>query len=189
MRTLAVWLTLASLAGCNRAPSSPKPTPGTGGSAPATGGTSGSGGGASATGGSIGGGTGGAAVMIDAAPVVVSDASSASVAPDGAPTSSDAAVSVDGLPAGIPGHEWVIPCDPSWSKAQCCAHYCGCMARNCADREPKDCMATCTAPGNNWNLKCKVEQCFESLDPRFPMDHGSHCGHATEAAHCQGIIP
>jgi hypothetical protein len=63
------------------------------------------------------------------------------------------------------------------------------MTTNCAARAPANCLATCTSPGNNWNLKCRVEQCFESLDPRYPMDKGSHCGHAIEAAHCQGIIP
>jgi hypothetical protein len=51
-------------------------------------------------------------------------------------------------------------------------------------------VATCSSPGNNWNLKCRVEQCFEALDPKYPMDKASHCGHAVEKPpKCQGIIP
>ena len=139
---------------------------GGGGGSPETGGAIGSGG---SDGGSSGAGSGGAAGGV---PDAAADAPAA-------PT--------DG--GGIPGHEWVLPCHPDWTKAQCCMHYCTCMMTNCAAKAPANCLATCTAPGNNWNLKCKVEQCFESLDPRYPMDHNSHCGHATEAAHCQGIIP
>jgi len=44
--------------------------------------------------------------------------------------------------------------------------------------------------GNTWNLKCRVEQCFEALNPGSPQDKGSHCGHAVEKPlKCQGIIP
>jgi hypothetical protein len=85
---------------------------------------------------------------------------------------------------------WIEPCDPTWTPAMCCMHYCNCMMKNCADRAPANCVATCTAPGNNWNLKCRVEQCFEALNPRAPQDKGSHCGHAVEKPlKCQGIIP
>jgi hypothetical protein len=148
---------------------------GTGGS---TGGSTGSGG-TSSTGGALGsGGSGGSGGGTGGAPASTPDA-----AADG-----PASATTDG-PRGIPGHEWVLPCLPEWTRDQCCMHYCTCMMTNCASRAPANCLATCTAPGNNWNLKCKVEQCFESLDPRYPMDHNSHCGHATEAAHCQGIIP
>jgi hypothetical protein len=91
---------------------------------------------------------------------------------------------------GIPGHEWVIPCQADWPRAQCCMHYCTCMMTNCAGQAPANCVATCSAPGNNWNLKCRVEQCFEALDPKYPMDKASHCGHAVEKPpKCQGIIP
>ena len=141
-----------------------------GSGAPAGGGASGSGGG-SGSGGS-GGDSGGSSGSGDAQPD----------APGDAPI-----VSSDG--GGIPGHEWVIPCQGGWSREQCCMHYCTCMMQNCAAKAPGNCLTTCTAPGNDWNLKCRVEQCFESLDPRFPMDKGSHCGHAIEKAHCQGIIP
>jgi len=69
-------------------------------------------------------------------------------------------------------------------------HYCTCMMKNCASRLPAMCVETCSAPGNTWNLKCRVEQCFEALNPGSPQDKGSHCGHAVEKPlKCQGIIP
>jgi hypothetical protein len=84
----------------------------------------------------------------------------------------------------------VIPCQADWTRAQCCMHYCTCMATNCPATAPANCVATCSAPGNNWNLRCRVEQCFEALDPKYPMDKASHCGHAVEKPpKCQGIIP
>jgi len=206
MRTLAASLFVLGLVAAGCGSSAAKKTPGSGGeggSEEPTGGTSGAGtGGAKGPGGSGGSGSGGASGSSGSggsggasesggsnggggsgsgtggAPVVVPDA-----AADAAATSTG-----DGG-GGIPGHEWVLPCHPDWTRDQCCMHYCTCMMTNCASRAPANCLATCTAPGNNWNLKCKVEQCFESLDPRYPMDHNSHCGHATEAAHCQGIIP
>jgi hypothetical protein len=64
------------------------------------------------------------------------------------------------------------------------------MMTNCAAQTPTNCVATCSAPGNTWNLKCRVEQCFEALNPKYPADKGSHCGHAVEKPpKCQGIIP
>jgi len=87
-------------------------------------------------------------------------------------------------------HPWVIPCQADWTRAQCCMHYCMCMTTNCPSTAPANCVTTCSAPGNNWNLKCRVEQCFEALDPKYPMDKASHCGHAVEKPpKCQGIIP
>jgi hypothetical protein len=190
----AAILALALIACGSAAPTrpvTPAPTGGTsgaptGGSAGTpTGGSMGTGGTTGGTGGSVGAGGNGGSTISDASPAT----GGAPATTDGAMSSSDGPTVVTTDGGGIPGHEWVIPCDPKWTKEQCCAHYCTCMTTNCPDRAPANCMATCTSPGNNWNLKCKVEQCFESLDPRYPMDKGSHCGHATEAAHCQGIIP
>ena len=208
MRTLAVSLVAVALfvVGCSSTPTKKTPTSlgggggadqpaagapgaGSGGAGGAGGGAAGAGGGsgstdASAAGGSAGGGSGGSSGSGGS----VTDASAD--VPARRPDASADASSTGGTDlAGIPGHEWVIPCQPGWSRDQCCMHYCTCMTTNCPARAPANCLATCTAPGNNWNLKCKVEQCFESLDPRYPMDKNSHCGHATEPAHCQGIIP
>ena len=66
---------------------------------------------------------------------------------------------------GIPGHEWVIPRQPDWTRAQCCMHYYACMMANCPATAPANCVTTCSAPDNKWNLKCRVEQCFEALNP------------------------
>jgi hypothetical protein len=186
LAALCLWACSSSAPGRSVTPSATGGTTSapTGGAGAPTGGSPGTGGASAGTGGTIGGGTGGTAAP-DASPVTggVPGAS-----PDGAMSTADSGAAItDG--GGIPGHEWVIPCAADWTKEQCCAHYCTCMASNCPARAPANCMTTCTAPGNNWNLKCKVEQCFESLDPRYPMDKGSHCGHATEPAHCQGIIP
>jgi hypothetical protein len=187
LAALCLWACSSSAPGRSVTPSATGGTTSapTGGAGAPTGGSPGTGGASAGTGGTIGGGTGGSAAP-DASPLT---GGAPGASPDGAmsiPDSGAAAITDGG---GIPGHEWVIPCAADWTKEQCCAHYCTCMASNCPARAPANCMATCTAPGNNWNLKCKVEQCFESLDPRYPMDKGSHCGHATEPAHCQGIIP
>jgi hypothetical protein len=158
-----------------------EPTGGSGGSS--TGGGSGTGGasatgGAGPTGGSGGNeGTGGAPPAVDAA------------APD-----ADMGGKQDGPSGDLGGtlatHPWVIPCQADWTRAQCCMHYCMCMTTNCPSTAPANCVATCSSPGNNWNLKCRVEQCFEALDPKYPMDKASHCGHAVEKPpKCQGIIP
>ena len=186
MRILAVSLFALGCCfatGCSRdamtsAPSSPGGNGGNGGGQ--AGGSRGSGG-AGAGGTSSSGGSSGSGGSDSSG----GDAGPPEVAPD-APVDAPAGTTDGG---GIPGHEWVIPCATGWSHDQCCMHYCTCMMQNCAAKAPTNCLATCTAPGNAWNLKCRVEQCFESLDPRFPMDKGSHCGHAIEAAHCQGIIP
>jgi hypothetical protein len=197
MRGLAVSILVLGLAvtGCSSSPPK-KAAPGsegTGGTDEPTGGSTGTGG-VKGTGGSTGGsnGTGGSSSTGGA--VGSSGSGGSGGGTGGAPPSTpdaaaDGPASATDGPRGIPGHEWVLPCLPEWTRDQCCMHYCTCMMTNCASRAPANCLATCTAPGNNWNLKCKVEQCFESLDPRYPMDHNSHCGHATEAAHCQGIIP
>jgi hypothetical protein len=152
-------------------------SPGTGGAGPrtdrdasaATGGTGGSGG---------SGGSGGAGADDAGSPVPAADGGG------------DAPVSVarDGGRDGL--RPWIEPCAPEWTRAQCCMHYCACMMKNCAERLPPSCVETCTAPGNNWNLKCRVEQCFESTNPNNTKDRASHCGHAVEKPlKCQGLIP
>jgi hypothetical protein len=147
-------------------------SPGSGG-----GGTTGTGGESTATGGS-GGSTGGGGG--GASPDAAVDAS--------VMTSPDA--SAGDLGGTLAAHPWVIPCQADWTRAQCCMHYCTCMTTNCPSTAPANCVATCSAAGNNWNLKCRVEQCFEALDPKYPMDKASHCGHAVEKPpKCQGIIP
>jgi hypothetical protein len=63
------------------------------------------------------------------------------------------------------------------------------MATHCAAQEPKDCQATCVA-AKTWRLDCRVEQCFESLDPCCPKDAVTHCKHAIEQPlKCQGLKP
>ena len=75
-------------------------------------------------------------------------------------------------------HPWVVPCESGATMQQCCMHYCDCMMKNCPATLPANCQMACEA--GKWNLKCRVEQCFEALDPNYPMDKGSHCGHAVE---------
>lgn len=98
-----------------------------------------------------------------------------------------------GMSSGVSvggAHSWVLACPPSATRQECCMHYCSCMATNCAATAPTACVETCAAPDNQWNLKCRVEQCFEALNPNHPEDRASHCGHALEKpAKCQGIIP
>jgi hypothetical protein len=80
-------------------------------------------------------------------------------------------------------------CGKDWTREQCCAHYCTCMTKNCAAQTPNDCVATCVAT-KTWKLDCRVEQCFETLNPKYPMDAKSHCGHAVEKPlKCQGLVP
>jgi hypothetical protein len=150
-------------------------TPATGGS-PGSGGATGTGGG-SGTGGDVGTGGGGG----DQPDAPAEDASGAGGSVDGGGAD---------LGGTLAAHPWVIPCQADWTREQCCMHYCTCMMTNCPTTLPANCVTTCAAPGNKWNLKCRVEQCFEGLNPKYPMDKGSHCGHAVEKPpKCQGIIP
>jgi hypothetical protein len=84
---------------------------------------------------------------------------------------------------------WLEPCKPEWTQAQCCTHYCECMAKSCPKQTPADCMNTCVNT-KTWNLRCRVEQCFESRNPKYPADGPSHCGHAVEKPpKCQNLVP
>jgi hypothetical protein len=187
MAPLRAALVLALLAGCSSAmKTGPAATGGasgeeTGGSTgtggkTATGGVPGTGGAMTmGTGGSGGGGTGGAEP-----PDAAADAAS----------TGGADASTRELGGTLATHPWVIPCEPEWTREKCCMHYCTCMTTNCPSTAPANCVATCSAPDNKWNLKCRVEQCFEALNPKYPADKGSHCGHAVEKPpKCQGIIP
>jgi hypothetical protein len=87
------------------------------------------------------------------------------------------------------GRPWLMLCGKDWTREQCCAHYCTCMMKNCTAQTPTDCVATCVAT-KTWKLDCRVEQCFETLNPKYPMDAKSHCGHAVEKPlKCQGLVP
>jgi hypothetical protein len=133
-----------------------------------TGGAGGSGSPDAPTANDSGTGSGGASGM----------AGSAGATPDAAPP-----IATDG------GRPWLMLCGKDWSREQCCMHYCTCMMKNCAAQTPNDCVATCVAT-KTWKLDCRVEQCFETLNPKYPMDAKSHCGHAVEKPlKCQGLVP
>jgi hypothetical protein len=170
-------------------------TTGSGGGTGPTGGTAA--GGASAPGGSggdpsapdapvAGGATGGAYATGGAGPTGGAGATGGMSGSGGAPAAaSDAAPSV----ATDGGRPWLMPCPKDWTREQCCMHYCGCMMKNCAAQTPANCQATCVAT-TTWKLDCRVEQCFESLNPNYPMDGPSHCKHAVEQPlKCQNLQP
>jgi hypothetical protein len=174
MRRLAVSLVLmlGCASGTNRPPGAqPAPT----GGMTATGGTGGT---VSApTGGSVATPTGGSPAAPDAAET-----------PDAPVGPADAGASPTDAVAVTDGRYWLHWCQPDWPKAQCCAFYCDCMKTTCPGTLPASCQMACET--GNWNLKCRVEQCFEANNPGFPMDKGSHCGHAVEKPpKCQGLTP
>jgi hypothetical protein len=141
------------------------------------------------------GGTGGVAVDGGVDAFAASDGSAASTA-DGSPMSSagDATTGPDdgGIvlddpstwPGGAYNKPFIIACPDGAPRVACCEHYCGCMAKNCGTvgsvKLPKDCMAACVAPEavKNWDLRCRVYNCFESLNPLAQKDHVAHCEHA-----------
>jgi hypothetical protein len=109
----------------------------------------------------------------------------------GVPGSGSTGTAPDASPPGASdgGRPWLVLCGKDWPREQCCAHYCTCMMKNCAAQTPNDCVATCVAT-KTWKLDCRVEQCFETLNPKYPMDAKSHCGHAVEKPlKCQGLVP
>jgi hypothetical protein len=169
--TLILCLSCAS--GGNRPPA-PQPAS-SGGSGAPTGGSGGVPG--LPGGGTVGISTGGTPAVADAAP----DAPVVVAAPDAGASPSDAVTVTD-------GRYWLHWCQPEWPKAQCCAFYCDCMKTTCPGTLPASCQTACES--GNWNLKCRVEQCFEANNPGYPMDKGSHCGHAVEKPpKCQGLTP
>jgi hypothetical protein len=94
-----------------------------------------------------------------------------------------------GADATEAGRYWLSPCAKDWTREMCCEHYCGCMMANCAAELPADCQNACVT-ATTWKLDCRVEQCFESLNPHVPQDALSHCKHAIEKpTKCQNLQP
>jgi hypothetical protein len=87
-------------------------------------------------------------------------------------------------PGGAYGKDFIVACPDGASRTACCQHYCSCMMKNCGAvssvRLPKDCMAACVSPEavTGWDLRCRVYNCFESLNPLAQKDHVAHCEHA-----------
>jgi hypothetical protein len=83
-------------------------------------------------------------------------------------------------PGGAFSKPFIIECPAGAPREACCLHYCTCMMTNCARQTPADCMAACIAPTAvaKWDLRCRVYNCFESLNPLATKDHQAHCEHA-----------
>jgi hypothetical protein len=109
---------------------------------------------------------------------------------DGPLVSTDARTSDGGAgevgdPGGdtLPGKPWIHLCPRSYTKEQCCAFLCNCLATICAD-SPQDaarqptCMSMCMGL-NDMAMRCHVYHCYESTNPNVTKDHVSHCGHAS----------
>jgi hypothetical protein len=149
----------------------------------AAGGMSGSGGVTS-----VGGASGG--VGAEAGVPAVDAARDAPVAADAVATSDasgDVHVVLDDpstWPGGAYGKDFIVACPDGASRTACCQHYCACMMKNCGTvssvRLPKDCMAACVSPEavQGWDLRCRVYNCFESLNPLAQKDRVAHCEHA-----------
>jgi hypothetical protein len=182
-RILQVFLLL--LTGCMASGRNPAP-PAASGGATGTGGSPGTGGVVSATGGTSA--TGGATPMADASQLVA-DAMMMSL-PDAASGGDGAAPATgDGgktlvlsdpstWPGGAYMKDFIIACPDGAPHEACCAHYCGCMMTNCGKQIPQDCMNACMAGVSRWDMKCRVYNCFESLNPLAAKDHQAHCEHA-----------
>jgi hypothetical protein len=133
----------------------------------------------SATGGSAGSSAGGAGNDDAGGPDLPAAAGAAGAAGD-----VDAA---DGAPVDLndpstwPGGAFAKPfirlCPDGASKANCCMHYCTCMMTNCSKQIPADCLSACMA-SDKWDMRCRVYNCFESLNPLAQKDHTAHCEHA-----------
>jgi hypothetical protein len=159
--------------------------PGGAGSPGGEGGTGGADtGGAAGTGGMVAGGTGGTVADAGAdAPATTTDGPLSSVAD----ATGDSMIVLDDpatWPGGAYNKPFIVACPEGAPRAACCQHYCACMMQNCGAvssvRLPKDCMAACVSPEAvaNWDLRCRVYNCFESLNPLAQKDHVAHCEHA-----------
>jgi hypothetical protein len=139
-----------------------------------------------------GGGGSGGAVVTGAPEAGIPDLDAAADAPAG---SADRPVDDAGAgdlllddpttwPGGAYGKDFIVACPEGASRMACCQHYCGCMAKNCGNvasvKLPKDCMAACLSPEavQSWDLRCRVYNCFESLNPLAQKDRVAHCEHA-----------
>jgi hypothetical protein len=155
------------------------------------GGDGGSGGTGTAGGGA--GGGGGGAITADASSRIDDASVDAPMVPADAPASMAADATTDAIialddpstwPGGAYGKPFIVACPDGASRTACCQHYCGCMAKNCGNvssvRLPADCMAACVAPDavKGWDLRCRVYNCFESLNPLAQKDRVAHCEHA-----------
>jgi hypothetical protein len=165
----------------------------TGGSGGATAGTGGTG----ASPGTGGMGTGGTAETGGAgggAPDAPVDSPVSGTGGSAGAPSSDAG-GVDGFLGGEPvadkPHVWLCP--KAWGQKECCELLCKCLGVHCAD-SPQDkgriptCMSTCMGVPL-MRARCMVYHCFESKNPKFPMHHDSHCGHATNRVGGGGCGP
>jgi hypothetical protein len=193
-----VCLGLACAPASDPAPASPAPdrTGGTSGADPAGSGGGGATGGASA-GGQGGAGSGGAAepgaggtggapstggsTGADASgeDVPLGAGGTTGALPDADP--GDGAPFDPNDPSTWPGGAFSKPfiklCPEGASKANCCLHYCTCMMTYCSKQIPADCMSACLA-SDKWDMRCRVYNCFESLNPNAQKDHQAHCEHA-----------
>jgi hypothetical protein len=161
---------------------------GTGGAA--TGGASGTGGGSggssAGTGGTVGG-TGG--TTADAGADVPATGTGGTTAGTGGSSPADAGDAPSSSPGdefgnvSLPDKPWIRLCAKDATQAQCCDMLCKCLNKHCAD-SPADqaniakCNNLCMGYGN-MAMRCHVYHCFESLNPKVPKDHASHCGHAS----------
>jgi hypothetical protein len=192
---LSLFLIVSGCSGDTTAPSNGGAAGGSGGGSSSGGSGGGSGsGGTSAQGGSGGntaGGSGGSGGDVAGASGGTND-EDASI--DGETPDVDVIGAADGnldtgTRPGDAGRYWLSPCQAGWTRDQCCTHYCGCMATNCAAQLPADCQNACVT-AQTWKLDCRVEQCFESLNPNVPQDAVSHCKHAIEKpTKCQNLQP
>jgi hypothetical protein len=148
----------------------------------ATGGAPGTGGDVGATGGAAGTGGSGAAT-VDAAAIDVP----AGGGNMGAATDADGSAGADGgpidpndpktWPGGAFAKPFIVLCPDGAPKAACCMHYCSCMMTNCSMQIPADCLNACMG-NQKWDMRCRVYNCFESLNPLAQKDHQAHCEHA-----------
>jgi hypothetical protein len=149
----------------------------------ATGGPPGAGGDIGATGGAVG--TGGGA-GVDAAAIDVPAAGGST----GAAMDADGSAGADGgpndpidpndpktWPGGAFAKPFIVLCPDGAPKAACCMHYCSCMMTNCSKQIPADCLNACMG-NQKWDMRCRVYNCFESLNPLAQKDHQAHCEHA-----------
>lgn len=119
-----------------------------------------------------------------AMPMTMADGSTVMSEGGAPPSDGGAGPLVLGDPATWPGgaymKDFIIACPDGAPREACCAHYCKCMATNCDKQTPQDCMAACVSPAgvSKWDLKCRVYNCFESLNPAAQKDHQAHCEHA-----------
>jgi hypothetical protein len=169
---------------CQPSARGPDAAPGTGGivttggsAGLATGGTGGGGASGGSTGGAVGALDGGQSVAVDAAPMSTPGSDGAAPGVDSGPV---VLTDPSTWPGGAYMKGFIIACPDGAPREACCAHYCGCMMTNCSKQLPQDCMAACTAPAgvSKWDLKCRVYNCFESLNPLATKDHQAHCEHA-----------